>query len=304
MLERYADVQSRKEKFLLNLYAQVGIGVFRGVAERELEEYGFHPQSIKELFSEYYEAPKRLGTIEEESLSLLTLQALTFADYPKTPVELRPQLLELAGSTAWESAYMLTRATHNSINGVDHRLDMIDVYETVNIAARQAYGEESKEHHRLTLRLALTQVLKDVVCGEISADTVEETRDALQMALAEVGKIQNSNDAQGVVGEIKVLQYFWDKYQKTGDLVAIPSTVRGGSGYFRPEETHDIDVIRQRKDRSWVTMSPIEAKKRQLSAEDFRRYARSMLAYVAPDGQVSISSWHRTRPDPSQDVAS
>ncbi len=181
---------------------------------------------------------------------------------------------------------------------------MVEVYERLTSVAMEYYGEDTAEHHRLALKLVFTQVLKDIVCGDISSDTVEETKESLTAALGSIGTLHDSRRAQGIVGEIKVLQHFWENYRKERDMVAVPATVRGGSGHYRPEETHDIDVIRQRKDKSWVTLSPVEVKKHKLRDEELKRYVRSLLAYVAPDGKVSFTSFHRTRPDSVQDVAS
>lgn len=303
MIERYTDVREREKNVLLNIYSQYGIGIFRDVADRELQDYEFNRNSTVELFDGYFQAPKRLGAIDEESLSFVTLEAITFADYQSTPNEIKSELFELAGTTAWETAFVMARSSHNSIHTVSERLNLIETSDRLNSLAKQIHPTNTVEYHRIGLREVFSQVMKDIVCGEITTDTVEETRILLSEKLAEVSHITDKADALGLVGEIKVLQHFWENYRKDRDMVAVPSTLRGGSGHYRPEETHDIDVLRQRKDRTWVTVSPVEVKKRKLRDDEYRRYGKSLLAYVAPDGQISFTSWHRSRPQPDEGVA-
>lgn len=304
MIELYSVVQKRKEKFHLNLLAQVGLGIFRNTAKEELGEYEYHPGSVKELFSEYLAAPKHLGAIDDESLQILALRALTFSEVNSPPKAVRSEMLELGASAIWEAAFVQTRATHNSINTVDERLENIEAYDKLNSAARTLREADAEGYYRLSLREAFTPVLKDIVCGYVSDDTVDEIRESLAEQLDNVRNIKDRRNAEGLVGEIKVLQLFWDNYQKTGDLVAIPSTVRGGSGHYRPEETHDIDVIKQRKDKSWIIAPYVEVKKHEIRAAEFQRYIRSILAYVAPDGTVSFTSTHRIPFQRSNELAS
>lgn len=304
MIELYSDVQKRNKAFHLNLVASVGRDLFLDSAKEQLEGYAYGPDSINELFTEYLEAPKRLGAVDDDSLAILTLRALSYAQTNNPPKDIKSDMFEIAASSAWEAAFIQTQSSHNSINTVDDRLEFIDVYARMNKAAQSLREPGSHEYHRLALRGIFTPVLQDVACGEITTDTVEDIRASLAEELDNVRFVKDRGNAEGLVGEIKVLQHYWQQYQKIGDLVAVPSTVRGGSGHYRPDETHDIDLIKQRKDRSWIVAPTVEVKKREIRTDDLRRYARSLLAYVAPDGTVSFTSSHRKLRQSGDTIAS
>jgi len=303
MIERYDEVRERNFQFQRNLIGQTAVEIFRRGAEEDLNGYQLRVKSIPELFPEYFEQPKKLGSVDELTLRLLAIRSMAYAETSAVPPHTRAAMFELAGSAIWESAFIQTVTDHNHIHSVDERLDYIRGYTTLNKAAQKLYGPDKIEYHRLSLRNAFGRALEDVVCGDVTAETVEETLTLLTRQLEGVRFIQDHRQAEGLVGEIKVLQLYWQQYQKKGDPVALPSTVRGGDGHFLPDETHDIDIIRQRKDSSWIVMPPIEVKKYQLADADLQRYTKSLLAYVSPDGSVSVTSSHRAVPKPQADIA-
>jgi hypothetical protein len=258
-------------------------------ADMQAPEY----QLFNDLFTDYLAAPKRLGTLQADWLRICAIQALAYPESNTVSKTITAQAYELAGSALWESAFVQSQASHNSIESVDQRLGLIDAYEVCTQAAQRLYAPDTAEHHRLSMRSSFVPVMQDVVCGDVSNDTVNDIRTSLENHVVASSLIKNGQDAEGFVGELKVLLHYWNTYSHTGDPVAIPSTYRAGSGVFNPEETHDISLIRQRKDASWVVTSPVEVKKREIRTVELQRYIRSLLAYVAPDGTVSFINSHR-----------
>jgi len=124
---------------------------------------------------------------------------------------------------------------------------------------------------------------------------VEDTRTLLAQHRQSAYRITERSAAHGLQGEIETLQHFWNHYEKKGQRIALPATMRGGSGNSHPEQTHDIDVIRQKVDGSWIVLPAVEVKRREITDEMRKRYTRSLLARVSTRGTVTFISDHRER---------
>lgn len=133
----------------------------------------------------------------------------------------------------------------------------------------------------------------DIVSGEVTSDTVDDLLADLAAHRTDAHNIPYTRKRSGVIGEIEVLQHYWQQYTTQGQHVAIPATVRGGSGRNNPNQTHDIDVIRQKIDGSWIVIPPVEVKRSKITNEIKRRYTYSLLAHVGVNGEVTIISDHR-----------
>jgi hypothetical protein len=293
MLEKNSDAARHDASFYEKFTPRYSGDNLQDVIRKGSYKIAPEYQQFNDVFSDYLAAPKRLGALQAEWLRTCAIQALAYPEANIVPRIITAQTYELAGSALWESAFVQSLSSHNSIQSVDQRLGLVDAYKVCTQAAQRLHAPDTAEHHRLAMRGSFVPVMQDVVCGDISIDTVSDIRTTLENHVAASSLIKNGQDAEGFVGELKVLLHYWNKYSHAGDPVAIPATYRAGSGVFNPEETHDISLIRQRKDESWVVTSPIEVKKREIRTAELQRYVRSLLAYVAPDGTVSFINSHR-----------
>ena len=295
MLERMADVKRRKNDFMQSIVGDRIADIFRDGSRQLLDGHVFKKDSIEVLFDDYFTCPKTLGCIDEESLTLLGTRAAWSMKGKLVPDFFKVDALELSSSAYFEAAFAETLATHNSINTVDERLQSIDIGVTfLELAASFVPPEDTERLQRFDLKGHFADIYKDIVCGEITLDTVNDLLDSLMQSLEATVDIKDSQLARGLGGEIRALQYFWQNYHKKGGLVALPATMRGSSGRSNPEETHDIDIIKQRKDSSWVVMRPIEVKHREITDKDRARY-KAILAYIAPSGIATFIHNHHTR---------
>ncbi|HEY0965341.1 MAG TPA: hypothetical protein VGE13_02575 [Candidatus Saccharimonadales bacterium] len=250
---------------------------------------------VHDVFEDYYQAPKQFGSIDKDSLMFYEMVALQFIRDKRISREFKTDAFELCASMLWEQAFIESIEDHNSIATVDDRLQLVDMgSEFLKHASSLAQKDDMERTERLLLISLFTQVMKDVVAGEVTQATKDELLIALRNAKSQLKFIPSNRARHGLQGELSVLESIWQDYNDIGDRVVLPSSVRGGSGRFRPDETHDITVLKQRKlDGSWRVLTPIEVKRQKITGAIKARYVRSHLAHVATDDTVSISGEHR-----------
>lgn len=268
------------------------------VSRSDSPNHEFHQRSIENIFESYYEADKTFGHIGDTSLMTTGIICTSYAQSDHVPDFVKVDALELGASAFQEAAFRQSLDSHNAVQTVDTRIEAINLADTMITLALTRFEVSPERGDRLMLRQLFTRVLSDVVSGEITNETVAGLRDGLRYVHQVTRNIPQTEGARaaGLKGEIETLLYFWDHYKKKGQPVALPATVRGGSGRHNPEQTHDIDIIRQKNDGSWITLPPIEVKTRidgQITEDIKNRYTKSVLAAVTLGIGIVFSGDHR-----------
>lgn len=241
---------------------------------------------------DYFRAPKLPGSIDDQSLLVIAERNLLVAqNYDANDEDAgskRAEIYELAASALHEAAFRQTLDAEVIIDDVDDRLDLIDQGNLALLQAIEALGPASTTlKQRLRIKLGFNNVHKDIACGELTDDTVGEVIAMLEHELYATYDNVDSRHARGLGGEIRSLIEIWTSYQKPGDIIAIPATVRGDSGLSRRDETHDIDRLVQVGEK-WQVVTPLEVKRRKLTRASLARYDKSDVVYVNPMGDVQL----------------
>jgi hypothetical protein len=268
------------------------------VSRSDSQSHEFHQRSIEDLFESYYEAGKTFGWIDEKQLMMTGAMCMSYAQSDNIPDFLKVDALELGASAFQEAAFKQSVDSHNDVHTVDSRIEVVNVADAMITLALTRFEVSPERGDRLMLRQLFTRALSDIVSGEITDETVAELRDGLKYVHQVTRNIPRPEGAAaaGLKGEIETLLYYWEQYTKKGQPVALPATVRGGSGTYNPEQTHDIDIIRQKNDGSWITLPPVEVKTRidgQIAEEIKKRYTKSVLAAVTLGIGIVFSGDHR-----------
>lgn len=251
-------------------------------------------QRIDHVFEDHFRTTKMYGAAEKDGLMLTAIQCLEFSKEPGLAKQFKADAFELSATLLWETAFMEAVESHNSPATVDDRIELIDIGSSfLKHASSLTQKEDMEKTQRILLRSLFSQAMRDIVAGEVTAATRDELLLSLQDAKSQLKFIKNARYENGLRSEIFALEALWQEYHQMGDKVALPASVRGGSGHFRQDETHDIDILRQRRDESWIVLTPIEIKGRQITEAMKQRYRKSHLGRVAADGTMTISGSHR-----------
>ncbi len=234
----------------------------------------------------YFMYDKTLGALDDKTLDAIAWANIDLAENisPEDPgaAELYAEYYELAASAFTEAAMVQTFAATDMIKEVDDRLELIDVAD--NCLERAIAGlptEQTTTKHRLQIKLLFSRVHRDIVCGEIVEDTVEDLKKALYEELMNTFYDTDEIHARGLAGELRAYWHYWSEFWETG-LAAIPATVRGDSGFYNRHDTHDFDILSQRDDGNWHVETPREIKRRRITQWMLSRYTGSDLVYVNP----------------------
>lgn len=294
MIEQLRDIGGNKDLFLHDIIGQQAADdAFDDLSPNSASSREFSKDSIEQLFPSYFEAGKSLGAIDDRSLLTTGAMCLAYAHTESVPRLLKVDALELGASALQEAAFAQAVDTHNSIEEVDTRLELISASDVMLEAAQKLLSRDSEEAHRLRLKQSFIPVHMDIVSGEVTPDTVADLLLDLATHRTNTYSIPFRRKRSGVIGEIEVLQHYWQRYTKKGQPVAIPATVRGGSGRSNPDQTHDIDVVRQKSDGSWIVLPTVEVKRAEITEDIRRRYTASLLAHVSFNDVVTIIGDHR-----------
>lgn len=248
---------------------------------------------IRDANLPYFMHDKTLGSIDEKILKDIAWSNVDLAqqvsDTETHAAELEAGHYELAASALTEAALRQTFLTDNLIEGVDERLALIELAgECLDLAISALPAEQNSSKHRLQVKQLFTQVHRDLICGEITQATVDELTQNLYAEL--LNTIENVDEvhARGLAGELRAYWHYWCEYPTTG-LVAIPATIRGDSGFYNRQDTHDIDVLSQKSDGNWRIETPREIKRRRIAQWMLDRYTGADLVYVSPlQGVVTV----------------
>lgn len=253
-----------------------------------------HPVAVRES-PDYYQANKRLGALPSDTLEDIAERNLWFiTEYNNgdiTPEE-TSEFYELTGSALIEASFAATQAATPETfdETIEERLAQIEVGVEALLYAKAALGDEpTSRGQRLQLQADFANVYKDIACGELTEQTINETREMLVRHLYDTIKNTDPEGARGLGGELRALIHCWNNYQKPGDEFALPATARGGSGYYLRADTHDLDILRQKPDGSWQVMTPMEIKRTEITDAMLSRYATSRIVHIATDGSFRIA---------------
>jgi len=290
-IELHSDVQKRHTAFAYNLVQSRVDNLFQGLVDERIDNPDL---AVDTVFEEYLRAPKKLGEIDKDELGFYTVVCLAFSRDIRVSKDFKADAFELAASMIWETAFIETTESHNAPATVDDRIALIDAGSSFLQHASTLTQKSDMEHtQRILVKNLFTQVMRDIVAGEVTRATRDELLLSIRDARSQLKFIKDPSERSGLLGELLALESFWLSYSKQGDKVAIPSTIRGGHGRFRPSETHDIDILRQRHDDSWVVLTPVEVKNQRITEKIRSRYTQSHLASVAIDGNVTVNGDHR-----------
>jgi len=241
----------------------------------------------------YFMHDKTLGSLDDEVLETVAWTNVGLAeevahDDPYA-AELQAEYYELAASAFVETAMAQTFAAENLIDEVDDRLELIDRSdECLELALAGLPPEQTSTKHRLQIKLLFSRVQRDIVCGEIIDDTVDDLTRALYQELMNTFEDTDEIHARGLAGELRAYWHYWSEFWDTG-LAVIPATVRGDSGFYNRQDTHDFDVLSQRADGNWQVETPREVKRRRITKWMLDRYTGSDLIYANPaHGVVTV----------------
>lgn len=201
----------------------------------------------------YFRMPKHIGSISTQELdTIIDRSTKAIADYEhdeKTAKLYR----EIKASSLVERAFV----DHNG--DIDCRIASLkEAQDLTKAVADTEYHElvdgvrdpdDQIRWRRATLlhAFSLTHAYSDIIAGELTKETQRETLDMLTEQRHYTERMLNSDyasDAAGLINEIVAMQSMWQNTLSDHHkmLVAIPSTARGGNGYYRRPETHDIAV--------------------------------------------------------------
>ncbi len=244
---------------------------------------------LRDTNREYFTAPKQIGSLSNETLLEVVDRNIRLAEDTDITPELRCERLELAGSALQEISLGEVIENGVDIDTVDRHLQLIDYADMLLEQANLSLGvEQTTIKQRLVVKQLFNNVYKDIICGEITDQTVTELIDDLTDQLY---KTYNNTDAvhsRGLAGEIHALLDLWHGYQDgSNNFVGIPSTVRGDSGFFRRDETHDIDILEQ-YNSNWLVRTPWEVKRRKITQWILNRYTKSDIIRISPTGESML----------------
>lgn len=290
-LELYHDVEKRRAAFAFNLSQSQVYDIFQQIVDERINAPDL---TVENVLEEYLLASKKLGDVDKDELTFYVLVCLTFGKDLRVPREFKAEAFEYAASMLWETAFIDTVDSHNSPATVDSRIELIDTGSSLlQHAATFTQKDDMERTQRLLIKNLFTQVMRDIVAGEVTRDTRDELLLSIRDARSQLKFIPDYSRRNGLLGELLVLETYWLAYQGQGDKVAVPATVRGGNGRFNRNETHDLDILRQRHDDSWIVLTPVEVKNRKITDEIRDRYTKSHLAVIATNGNVTIDGSHR-----------
>lgn len=250
---------------------------------------------------EYKALPKNIGDVPSPLLLDIARQ------YAARAENLSPEAATKLNATAG-SAYVEATIAPNDMS-VDSRLACLDEAEKYLQSAlegERGLAENGFEQSdptswlRAQLQCDFMDVYRDIACGEVTARTTEEITEkirTMKQTLERSGLLGSDDGidqpreakraARGLHGELVVLLRIWEDYARGGASIAFPATVRGDSGEYLPEETHDIVFAWQKEDDSWE-FSGAEIKSgdgRTIHA--FTRY-HNTIVFVGHNGDVRV----------------
>lgn len=136
--------------------------------------------------------------------------------------------------------------------------------------------------YRIAMNLACLPMVRSMVIGDVKPEVIDSSIEKLvaigglvaeQKALADAsGEYRKAAECVGVGYEIDALIALL--YDRDPRYIAIPSFQRSGTGYYYPEQTHDIALISQHYGKI-RNITPIEVKSRRS-----RRYVERYRALI------------------------
>jgi hypothetical protein len=207
-------------------------------------------------YSGYYTLPKDIGDVSVEELLRIAGDSALEADVLMNGAAVRYHAV--AGSAYVEAALVRSLGSRD----VDESLAFLD---SAELHLRQSADGEYRfletgfydpDHQddwlRAELQCDFMNVYRDIACGEVTLHTRDEIIAALRkkLAYAEGLATVSQGKGRGVAYELRVLLRLWTEYKQDGDMIAFPSTARGGSGEERHRETHDI-ILAHQQDEHW-----------------------------------------------------
>jgi hypothetical protein len=161
--------------------------------------------------------------------------------------------------------------------------------------------DEYDESYRMATSLAFLPLMRVLVNGDVDSTTRNEVlKDVSSIALTvsddiekmmEAGYNSNAKQSSGLLHELNALMVLLTIDDPR--YVPLPSTARADSGYYYPEQTHDISILNQHWGKIKKVL-PVEIKSRP-SRKDRLRYNALLIRgrmHLTPDGVDPLKTTH------------
>ncbi|HEV7952304.1 MAG TPA: hypothetical protein VGO98_02930 [Candidatus Saccharimonadales bacterium] len=255
--------------------------------ESQLEAVISHPQE------RYFSLPKTLGQVPSDEL--LAIAEELSDNQASTNARTRVLHSSIISSAIIEAILTTEDSSHDYD---DEHIEGIDIAERhLQMAYEAKYnliqdGLDPPSNFvdllRMSLRLKFMRVYKDIVCGEITDETLSEIRESLTKEILsydrhlayEYDESSTRRQLSGLKGEAAVLSKYWGDYPNNSRLIAIPAMLRGDDGNKRPDETHDLILLEETVPGSFTYARSIEVKSGKVAQRKvalLTRYANPIL---------------------------
>ena len=218
--------------------------------------------------------------------------------------ETMPRYLCAAGWAAAEAAIVQKdRPTLDRLQLLDAATECweraIEVQRKFNeLDTNQSHLIEHSAPYRMAVDIAVTPLLRGLILGQITDDTCRAVfEDCINIAqanqvqldlAARSGDTDAENDHLGFAHECNAMLSLNRMNSKS--WFAIPAMARSDSGYYYPEQTHDLLVIRRRAGEI-QSLVPVEVKAKA-SLRDRKRY---LALLVRGKMHLCVEEMHRPR---------
>lgn len=216
--------------------------------------------------------------------------------------EYMPRYLSVAGWAAAEAAIVRTHDPE------DKRLELID---KANDCWRRAIAQQHSMNgmtapylheyafpHRAAVDIAITPLLKGIIRGDIDSSAPREVfNDCISIAkknakdlheAAATGNVEALSEHIGLGYELNALLAFNRRFSQM--WFVMPGMNRSDSGYYYPQQTHDLMVVHQKWGKV-LDVAPVEIKS-AASARDRLRYKALLVR-----GKMHLSVAGKYRPE-------
>lgn len=253
---------------------------------------GRHSQEVNFglTYNGYPALPKEIGSVPAEELSKLADLNVQNAENVSGAASI--QFRKIAASAYTEAALFTDDKSHAAdylvLAGQHLRTVADDEYKLLERGFRHPNDQDLWQ--RAELQFDFMDMYIDLAFDSITTETKDEIITKLSDRLEYLKLQMNVGYTAGIRGltyEIMGLLSVWDEYNEEGDLIAFPSTIRGGDGSIDPCSTHDI-VLGARQDKTWNFMN-IEVKGgRSPDLTNPQKRYDCPIMHISRDGTIRI----------------
>lgn len=265
-------------------------------------------QATQSPTMEYLSLPKKIGEVPSEQLFKIARESIDHTyDGELGQLEYVTQPALIAASALVEGVLV---ESNGNLDNVQTHLELLDIAEELygQVADAELQKLEAGFNHpddqeawlRAELQRAFIDVYRDMACGEVTLDrTKPDIIARLTKLMSQVGSQIKYEGGQhkhllemtGLQGELIVLMKYWENYNRHGEVIALPSTYRGGSGHCVRRDTHDIVFAQQSaysaNEGIWsFTTGEVKRTNKRLRLDDLVRYSSPIIKVAYSEGSA------------------